>query len=55
METVLEFLYHATGLCGEGHPSMITVGVLVGVLWCAVKFGKPVVARFTRIDGTIRD
>jgi len=55
METLVEFLYHTTGLCGEGHPSMITVGVLVSVAWCAVKFGKPVLARSTRIDGTIRD
>jgi len=54
METLVEFLYHATGLCGEGHPSMITVGVLVSVVWCAVKFGKPVLARFARIEGTIR-
>ena len=53
-EKVYEFLYHATGLCGEGHPSMITVGVLVSVVWCAVKFGKPVLARFTRNEGTIR-
>jgi len=54
METLVEFLYHATGLCGEGHPSMITVGVLVSVVWCAVKFGKPVLARFARIEGNIR-
>ena len=50
-----EFIYHALGLCGESHPSVVTVGLLVSVVWCAVKFGKPVLARSTRIDGTIRD
>ena len=34
---------------------IISVGLLVSAVWCAVKFGKPVLARFTRIEGTIRD
>ena len=60
METVLEFLYHATGLCGEhSHPNMINLSVIglvvVSAVWCAVKFGKPVLARFARIEGTIKD
>ena len=49
-----EIMYHALGLCGEGHPNVISVGLLVSAVWCAVKFGKPVLARFTRNEGTIR-
>ena len=54
MERVLDFLYHATGLCGEHwHPNFINLSVIgladVGVVVCAVKFGKPVLARFARI------
>ncbi len=60
MESVLEFLYHATGLCGEHwHPNAINLSVIsllvIGGVWCAVKFGKPVLARFARNEGTIRD
>ncbi len=60
MERETEFLYHATGLCGEHwHPNLINLSVIglaaVGVVWCAVKFGKPVLARFARIEGTIKD
>jgi len=59
MEKVYEFLYHATGLCGEHwHPNLINLSVIglaaVGVVWCAVKFGKPVLARFARNEETIR-
>ena len=50
-----EFLYHAFGVCGEGHLNVISVGLVVSAVWCVVKLGKPVLARFTRIEGTIRD
>ena len=49
-----EFIYHALGLCGESHPSVVTVGLLVSAVWCAVKFGKPVLARFARNEGTLK-
>ena len=59
METVLEFLYHATGLCGEHwHPNAINLSVIglatVSAVRCAVKFGKPVSARFARNEGTLK-
>ena len=50
-----EFLYHAFGVCGEGHLNVISVGLVVSAVWCVVKFGKPVLARFTRNEGTIID
>jgi len=49
-----EFMYHALGLCGESHPSVISIGLVVSVVWCAVKFGKPVIARFARNEGTLK-
>ena len=59
METVLEFLYHATGLCGEHwHPNAINLSAIGLAMYCvgrcAVKFGKPVLARFARNEGTLK-
>ncbi len=53
METVLDFLYHASGFCGEHwHPNAINlsvIGLLVAcgakVVWSAVR------ARYTRFEG----
>ena len=54
METVLEFLYHATGLCGEHwHPNVINLSFIGLVVYCVgrcvVKFGKPVLSHFTHV------
>ena len=56
METLVEFLYHATGLCGEHwHPNAINLTVIGLGVWCVVKVVRSAVrARFARFEGNIR-
>ena len=56
METVLEFLYHATGLCGEHwHPNAINLSVIGLAMWCVGKVVWSVVrARYARFEENIR-
>ena len=53
MEIVLDFLYHASGFCGEHwHPNAINLSVIGLGVWCVVKVVRSAVrARFTRFEG----
>jgi hypothetical protein len=53
METVMEFLWHASGFCGEHwHPNAINLSVIGLVVWSAVRLVRSGLARFARIEGT---
>jgi hypothetical protein len=54
METLVEFLYHATGLCGEHwHPNAINLTVIGVVMFCVAKVVRSAVrARFARFERT---
>jgi hypothetical protein len=54
MEVVKEFLWHASGFCGEHwHPNVMNVSVMLGVVWCVAKVVRSAVrARFARFEGT---
>jgi hypothetical protein len=59
METVIEFLYHALGLCGEHwHPNVLNLSVIGLVTWSVVKGVRSAVsaarARYARFEGTIK-
>ena len=56
MEAVLEFLWHASGFCGEHwHPNAINLTVIGLGVWCVVKVVRSAVrARFARFEGNIR-
>jgi len=38
-----EFLYHAFGVCGEGHPNVISLVLIGAVVWCAVELVRTAV------------
>ena len=54
METVMEFLWHASGFCGEHwHPNAINLSVIGLAVWCVAKVVRSAVrARFARFEGT---
>ena len=59
METVIEFLYHALGLCGEHwHPNALNLSGIGLVTWSVVKGVRSAVsavrARYARFEGTIK-
>ena len=33
-----EFIYHALGICGEGHPNVISLVLIGAVVWCAASY-----------------
>ncbi len=49
-----EIIYHSLGLCGEGHLNLVHVSVMAVGVWCAVKLVRSGLARYARIEGTIR-
>jgi len=38
-----ELLYHALGICGEGHPNVISLVLIGSVVWCAVELVRSAV------------
>jgi len=56
MEAVYEFLWHASGLCGEHwHPNAINLTVIGLGVWSVAKVVRSAVrARFARFEGNIR-
>ena len=54
MEMIKEFLWHASGMCGEHwHPNVINVSAIVLVATCVVKVVRSAVrARYARFEGT---
>ena len=41
MESLTEFIYHATGLCGEhSHPHLLNLGLLTLVVYAVYKYRK---------------
>jgi len=41
MDTIIHFIKHALGLCGESHPSLLMGGVgIIGYCVCYVKVFK---------------
>ena len=52
METILDFLYHASGFCGEHwHPNAYNLTVIGLVVWCVARLVRSAVrARFTRFE-----
>ena len=51
-----EFIYHALGVCGEGHLNVLHVSVMALVVWSVEKIVRSAVrARYAaRFDGTKR-
>jgi hypothetical protein len=34
---MVEFIKHTLGLCGEGHPSLLYFGGMLGIIWYVFK------------------
>ena len=56
MEVIVDFLYHASGMCGEHwHPNAINLSVIGLAMWCVGKVVWSVVrARYARFEENIR-
>jgi hypothetical protein len=54
MEVLVDFLYHASGMCGEHwHPNAINLSVIGLVVLCVAKVVRSAVrARYARFEGT---
>ena len=54
MEMIKEFLWHASGMCGDHwHPNVFNMTAMALGVWCVVKVVRSAVrARYARFEGT---